>query len=295
MNDESLFRQILYLRTANGNALLKALQSSQAHTELSLYSAWQEEISKIPSLLTSGWYSPAPGGGTVLIGKPPLFDRINYQSIRVAEKWPRPDICLSDHSIIYAFSSPVLAKNALIGDFGLPLCRTNSESLRATLREILSLTVSTALLAKEGMQFCELFQEANQLYSTNGFTNFIYSKTDPLSSNIGHTLPWTYYPQSSADIAMLNSRRDNEINELISLQRVFINSVSKLKIASPMAITIEPKLGKSEDGTFPPMGFHLTVVFEQGRRHVVSGFKPLLNFFGMSEWLDVRDLGVLDA
>jgi len=297
MKDESLSNRLLNFRAANGNALLKSFQSAQTHSELSLFVAWQEGISKIPSLLTSGWYSPPLGGGTILIGNSPLFERINYQSIRVEEKWPRSDIFLSDDSLIYAFSSPVLAENALIGDFGLPLCRTNSESLRSTLREVFSLTVATALLAEEGMEFCELFQEANKLYGSAGFTNSIYSKTDPLSSNIGHTLPWTYYSQSTSDITILNSGKQTEINELISLERVFINQQSKLKISAPMAITIEPKLGKSKIsvGDFPPMGFHLTMVFEEGRRHIISGFKPLLDYFGMSGWLDEKDLGLLDA
>jgi len=286
----SLRARVQDLRAQNSLALLTALKSSTAHSEESLQKAWVRELSALQSLAMVGWYVPPPDGCTVLIGNEPAYERVAYQSIRVEEKWPRADVLLEDNSLIFAFSSPVTS-DGLIGDFGLPLCRTSSAPLRSTIREIFSLAVSSALRAEEGMTFRELYHQVIDLCAASGFENEAYSITDSRGTNVGHTLPWTYEALSPDERGIFESGALTERQRLISEKRIFVNDSSVFRIASPVAFTMEPKLGR---GDLPPLSFHLTVVFENGQRHLLAGFKPLLEYFGMSTWLDGAALRELD-
>jgi hypothetical protein len=286
-----LHERIRTLRAANGNALLQALKDNEGNSEAELQRAWVRNINLIPSLSDTGWYAPPPDGCSVLIGNPPDFERARYLSLRHAEKFPRSDICLSEESFFYAFSSPV-SEDYLLGDYGIVLSQSKSEEVRSTIRDLLSLVIRSALQAEVGMEFRELYQLTIDICGREGYKNDVFSITDPRSSNVGHTLPWSYEEPTKEELLVLKNGSPEARREVISKKRVFLNDDSKLKITSPMAITVEPRLTK---GRLPPFGFHLTVVFENDKRYLIGGFNPVFEYLGMDQWLNPDDLRVLDS
>lgn len=289
----SLAKTLLQLRTENANALLEVLNCSGDLSESSIHNSWLKKLSQQRNILCAGWYVPPPGGSSVLLGNAPEYNRNRFHSLRDQEKWPRKDIHFSNDSMLYAYASPVSKESYLLGDMAVTLCKTNSQEMREYICAIFSLTILIAKEIREGMQFAEVYRNADSLIRANGFTNHVYSRTDPCHVDIGHTLPWSNGElPSPAEREILEGDSPEDIANLISSKRTFVNAESSLVIRSPMAFTVEPRLNRDN---LVPISFHLTVVLENGQLFVISGFKPLLNLFEMTEWLPRKNIEQLDA
>jgi len=243
-----------------------------------------------PDLLPDGWYQPPPTGASVLIGSPPTYARVEYESLRDPHTWPRADIRLRDDSLVYAYASPTDRATGMIGDIGVTLYHGPDHRIRQHVATCLELTVRIAALAEVGMELRELYHQAERLVKEAGLGNRTASATDSGAPNIGHTIPWTFGDYSAEDERRLRNGDPADVSDLISRQRIFLNPSTRRRIEPTMAFTVEPRMSSP---SLPLSSFHIIVAFREGRKTISSEFGRLFRIFGMEEYLPRKALEAL--
>jgi hypothetical protein len=281
-----LTESVSRLREANCHALLTALTASSDFSESSLCGLWTAGLKDIPDTFPFGWYEPPPEGAAVLIGNPPRFERLYFKSLRSRDFWSRPDVALQDASLIYAYSSPIERSTCVIGDVAVTLYLGKEPDIIEHLQKVMTITATVASFAQVGMRLREIYSHADRLIKEAGLQNEVFSVTDPCNFDIGHTVPFSD-DGSPPPFEGSASEERGMIAETISKSRAFINAESTTEIKPTMALTIEPRL--SAPG-FPPVSFHVAVVFDNGRKSIVSGFGGLFRRYGMLDFFKPDDL-----
>jgi hypothetical protein len=231
-----------------------------------------------PDVLTEGWYQPPPGGLAILLGQPPLFERLEYESLRDESSWASSENILKEGALVYAYASPVHSDTGLLGDIGVTLYSGKQQRIRDYLRECLDVSLETAKRAEIGMPLRELYTFADRRIRSFGYRNQTPSSTDPSSMNIGHTVPWSY----ESGLAAPALSDPAELRGQIKRGRMFLNGGATQVILPDMAFTVEPRL-IAED--LPLCGYHIIVVFDGGSRHVLTGFEEIFELFEMDYML----------
>jgi hypothetical protein len=277
---------VQHTREATAAALAATLEArSGPSSERDICDRWLASTAKTTSIAAEGWYQPPPGGACILIGHPDDgFARLNYDSLRTPATWSRDDISLDEASVIYAYASPFDRSTGLIGDIGLTLYRGDEQSIRDHLRTCFEVTTRIACHAEVGMELRELFAYAQLQIRGAELTNET-SSTQSGATNIGHTVPWTYEEYSDEGQQCLERGDVQDIRDMISNNRVSINSSAALRIQPTMAITVEPQVSSP---TAPLCSYHLIVTFSNGTRSISPSFKPLFEAFAMDEYLDAE-------
>jgi Xaa-Pro aminopeptidase len=216
---------------------------------------------------------------------------MEYASLRQPEVWARDDISFLDESLVYAYASPTDRSTGLIGDIGVTLYRGSNNSVREHLSTCLEISVKVAQFVQVGMELREAFHFAEKLISEARLTNQTSSVTDLGALNVGHTVPFTFDSYPNEARRCLADETAMGIADLISRQRVFINSSSSLRIQPNMAFTIEPRMASE---LMPLSSFHLIVAFLDGQKSVLSSFQPVFDVFGMVEYLPTDLLAALE-
>lgn len=225
-----------------------------------------------------GWYMPPPHGIIVAIGHPPDYSGLFHPSFRAEESWPSAGTRLDRESVLYAYSSPVHLPTGLIGDTGCPLYRGTDNAVHAQLQSVWNVTFAIVEEIKLGMSFVDLYPIAARLLDEAGLTNNVYSVNDNVHVNIGHTIPFTDQPLTAADRDVIDNGTPNQLADLVSSSRKFLNAVEPLEITEDLAFTVEPRVNAPG---MPSLSFHVTVGFENGKRVAVTEFEPLFELFGM--------------
>lgn len=267
-------------RACAARALGEALdRCHETSSERAICQRWIQAIGRTTSLAPGGWYQPPPGGASILIGhSEDGFARMNYDSLRLVNAWPKDDISMRDGCLVYAYASPFDTGTGLIGDIGITVYRGEQQSIQAHLRACLELTARIARFAEVGMELRELFHYAQRLIGDAGLTNHA-SSTGSRQLNVGHTIPWTYEDYSDPARRCLQHGVAQDVRELIRSHRVSINESATLRIQPTMAFTVEPQIASPTD---PLCSFHVIVAFSEGRKDVFHSFEALFDDFTMA-------------
>jgi hypothetical protein len=281
------------MRHFSSDTLLKTFLTASDHvSELEFSQAWLKRLREDESLFPEGWYQPPPSGAVVLFGQPPMFERLQFSSLRAQEYWPKSTYYLNDGSLVYAYYSPVDRESGLIGDMAITLYRGSAPAVREHVIAALQITADVVEYAEVGMPLAALYAFGTERIRKAGLINRTVSITDPHGIDIGHTIPWSYDTQTDQEEDVLKGSDKSKIWKMISSKRRFLDSTNDLIIAPNMAFTVEPKVASK---SLPTVSFHIIVKFLNGEKRVISGYRSLFNHFGMMNYLPEKALKVLEC
>lgn len=183
--------------------------------------------------------------------------------------------------MMYWYASPVHIPSGAIGDIGCSLYTGEDRKVRAHLRNVWDTTMVIASKPRVGMSFAELYRLAAETFVSEGFENNIYSAHDGRSTNIGHTMPWSYESSTPDERQILASGMREHISDLVSRKRRFISATEQFEITEDTLFTIEPRLSRPG---LPTASFHVVVGFVNGEPVVVTEFEPVFALFGMDDF-----------
>ena len=153
------------------NVLGNLVQSGNQISEVVLRNHWLKKIRENSNIYPNGWYLPPPHGIGVLFGTEVNYQRMNYQSLRQENSWPKDNIFLDkNNGIIYVFFSPVDKSTGMIGDWGLTIYCGKNPDIIEHLKLCLSLNYQVLEHAQVGMTFSELTNFANKLFLKQGLS-----------------------------------------------------------------------------------------------------------------------------
>jgi hypothetical protein len=144
---------------------------------------------------------------------------------------------------------------------------------------VLETTLAIAASTEVGMPLCEIYKLGMRLGKAKGFANNIESATDKTGTNIGHTIPLSY-SSDPTHTAIARAHSFPDLRNALRDGRKFLNSHENQPVEANFAFTIEPRFSTA---SMPNTWFHLTVVFENGRRRICHGFQPLFEQAGMGK------------
>jgi hypothetical protein len=266
--------------------LKKVLKTKQPISEVEFRDLWLLEMRKNKKIFSEGWYDPPPHGIIVLFGTDKDVKRLNFESARPEEFWPRDDIFLDQkNGIALLYASPVDKKSGIIGDFEMTLYFGNNEIIKNQLKTNLDIIYKTFEEVKEGMSFSDVCLTGSKLLRQNKLVNIVYSISDPTSTNLGHTIPFSYEGMTSKEKDILKSGNKNwkELRVMIGKKRKFVNTIESLKIKTPMAVTVEPRSKIKNKKDSPLVAFHGILLFkENGKKELLTNFDKIFKLVGMT-------------
>jgi len=278
---EEKIKAVIRARRAASTTLLDALRAFTPtnFSEADLARQWVDEIKENSIVRRCGWYMPPPHGMSVLIGSPPDYNRLRYDSLREAKNWPSSQVRFSDNCILYPYFSAVDRETLLIGDFVGTFYGGQDSAIRAWVATAYELTMQIADFVQPGQRLSEIFQYAQGAFESLGATNNTYSQSGGLASDIGHTIPGF-----SRDTATLLSQgidlADTDVASLLAGARLFVSKDNDSILEEDFGLTIEPQL--TAPG-LPMASFHVIVAAANGQKTLVTEFDPLFEHFGMNE------------
>jgi len=266
--------------------LQKVLKSKKPISEISFRDLWLSEMRKSASIFTDGWYMPPPHGIGVLFATDSNVERLNFKSIRPEEFWPRDDIFLDlKKGMVLLYAGLVNKKSGIIGDFEITLYFGKNKNIHKQLKVNLDIIHKIFENAKIGMKLSDVYMYGSKLLKENKLVNIIYSVSDSTSTNIGHTVPFSYEDMTSEEIKILTSGKKNwnKVCTMISKKRKFVNTVEPLILKPSMAITIEPRSKVKGKKDSPLISFHAIMVIDKnGGKELLTDFDKIFKLTGMS-------------
>ncbi len=233
-----------------------------------------------------GWYAPPPNGISALFSRSNDFDRLKYDTLRKEEHWPQEEFKLLKESAGALYASPIHRVTGTIGDFGMTVYRGNNKNVQSHLVNCLNTLEQAAGLAQIDMEFRELHDLAQKLFKENSLHNALtVTRTDPVGTNLGHTIPWSYEEPTAGEQNVINGQSLNDLRNLISNKRVHVNRVEQFKIPLNIAFTLEARLESSVDRLMPNTYFHLIITFKNGNKKILTNFNELFFALGMNSYI----------
>lgn len=257
--------------------LKEVLDSKEKISEAAFRDRWLAEMQKNKNIFPEGWYSPPPFGIAVIFGGIGEDFRRDYKSLRPPESWPREDILFDEnHPHVYAYASPVDRATGIIGDFAGAFYLGKDEEIRRLHKLSLQLDKEIFDFVERDMTFAEIFQFAEKKMKEYGLINNDQRITDPTTINIGHTIPFL-----DRDVIKKHISWD-DVKNLISKNRTFLNAKETMKVKSNMAFTIEPRTVLKKNVTIPIGKYHTIALFhEDGTKELLTNFNNLFTLTGM--------------
>lgn len=261
-------------RSLGGRLLAETLREHPIASEAALRDALVAKMAAEPSIYPAGWYDPPPGGVAFLAAEAP-FARLQFESLRPERSWPSAESKVSEEAVVMAYLSPVHKETGMLGDIGLTLYRGKDERVRAHLRSCYETVLGLAERAEPGMRMRDLFDIAMEDVFKKGGRHIGWMSTthDPQQVNLGHTAPGSYGE-------LLPSGSFEEVREAIRTRRLYINAVEEFRIPDTCAFTVEARLTDASE-EMPNTFFHLIVLFEDGKRRILSGFDEMFEAWDM--------------
>jgi hypothetical protein len=269
------------------NVLSNLLKSGNKISETALRDHWLIKIRENLNIYPDGWYLPPPHGVGILFGTETNYQRMNYQSLRPKNSWPKESIFLDiNKGVIYVFSSPVDKSTGMIGDWGMTIYFGKNPDIIEHLKLCLRLNYQVLEHAQIGMTFSELSNFSNKLFLKEGLYNQVTSITDTTGINIGHTIPWSYEDLLPEEIAIFKTNNWQQIIAMINSKRKFLNFQEKLQIQPGMAFTVEQRLTKLSNKNIPMSSFHtIAIVNPNGTKKLLTNFDEIFKVVGMDYML----------
>ncbi len=260
-------------------ALSTLLSGSELISEVSLRNAWLNALRRENAILPDGWYVPPPHGIAVLFGNEDN-ERLNYDSLRSEEIWPREDHILDrDKGLLYAYASPVHKETGMIGDFGITLYFGSNPTVCNLLKTTLKINrdIKNSITSKQKLS--DVYHNAETLLGRAGCRSNVRGVSSEGRLNIGHTVPVLSKE--------LMKEQQETIASTISHARVFISDMEDLKIQNGMAFTIEPRPRFIEHPQLPMVSYHtICLVHEGGSTELLEDFDDLFRLANMEYMLE---------
>jgi hypothetical protein len=230
-----------------------------------------------------GWYSPPPRGVGVLFADPGHTNRSKFPSIRREPHWPKPDYILTPETTGMVYMSPAHAASGIIADFGFSFYRGTDPEIQQHLTLCLQTLEDIADHAATGMRFCDLNAFGQKLYKERKINNqWLTATHNPNSTTLGHTVPWSYELPTEAERAAIQTGSMNELKDIISHKRLYVDKDQAFPIPDTIAFTVESQLASNDHPELPNVFFHLIVTFIEGQKRILGGFNPIFDTLGMN-------------
>lgn len=267
---------IIKTREVAADIFIKALTNLDGLSELKIKEKLVAEIKKHDEIFPDGWYNPPPAGIAVLLDKKP-FKRLQYESLRNPDFWPKTDLVLEKETVGLIFFSPINRGTGMIGDIGFTLYRGNNEKIKRHLKNTYAAVLQIAEQAKVGMGFDEICSFALALYKNKfSITRWVPISSDPnVAINLGHSVPGSF----ESNFSFGNSYE--EIKETIRTKRVPVIETEHFRIPETCAFTIESRLEDFNNPDMPSAYFHFIVCFDNGRKTILKNYNPIFTAVGM--------------
>jgi hypothetical protein len=269
---------IVQTRRTTASTLLNVLKTlpKGGFSEKQLAEKWLEKIKENITVRHCGWYLPPPNGMSVLIGNPPDYSRLIYNSLREDENYPNPKILFSNNSILYPYFSSVHRDTLLLGDFVGTFYGGENSGIHNWLKTAYKLSLEIARFVKPNQMVSDIYDFAQKEFNSIGVSNNTYSQSSGLASDIGHSIPGFSENWNIAGTNLL----DEEIAKRISSSRWFISKDNHRVLGDTFGLTIEPQLIAPK---LPMASFHILVLFANNKKTIVTEFDSLFEHFGMSK------------
>lgn len=269
--------------------IIYSLSNYKDISERQFASALTTEIKNNPDLHVEGWYAPPPNGISALFSKSDDFDRLKYDTLRKKEYWPQDEFKLLKDSAGALYASPIHRLTGTIGDFGITIYKGDKKNVQSHLVDCLNTLEQTADLAQIGMEFRELHDLAQQLFKDNNLHNArTVTRTDPVGTNLGHTIPWSYEEPTADEQKIIDGGPLQDLQNLISNKRIHINRIERFKIPLNIAFTLEARLESLVDCVMPNTYFHLIIIFKNGNKKILTNFNEVFSALGMNNYIFSR-------
>jgi hypothetical protein len=269
-------------------SLEKLLSKNKPISEIGFASAWLLELRRHKEIFPDGWYIPPPSGIAVLFGRDDEFSRINFTSVRPENYWPRKDVLLDlNNGIIMAYASPVDKKTGIIGDFEMTIYFGKNPQIIDHFKKNLQIVNELFSFAQIGMTLSDIATKGHKIIKGKGLSNSIFSINDSTSTNIGHTIPFSYESRTGSEFKVFKNGTWENICLMISKKREFLNNIAEFKIRPGMAFTIEPRLKSSNNSKLPLSSFHAIALFHKnGEKELLTNFDKIFRLAGMDYMLN---------
>lgn len=274
------------VREQAANAAATIFSKRTEGTELEFTNEWFAELAKKDSLYADGWYAPPPHGLQFMFGSPESSERLVYDSLRKPEHWPSDKYRYETGSVGAFYASPVHKESGAIGDFGMTVYAGDNVLIQNHIRNCLERMEEVLEQIQHGMKFLDIFACTQEVFKENELTNEgMMTILDPLGNNLGHTIPWSYEEQTQEEKTVLATGDMEQMKDVISKKRVFINQAEELEIAETFASTFEARLRNTTNPEVPNIFFHYIVTFVDGKKEVLGGFNPIFKTLGMGSFI----------
>jgi hypothetical protein len=265
-----------------GRALDELLRSGEPISETLLRDTWLAYLREDPRVYTDGWYTPPPHGLIVVFATDQDASRVNLNSFRPEEAWPRDDILLDrNHGIILVHASPVDKATGMIGDFGATLYFGGDPDVQNHLVACLRINEALFKQIKSDWTMRQIAEHGAQELSSAGLVNEAISKTDSGLTNMGHTIPGLADGWTASEAQTFHKGRWREIKDVISKKRLFVKANEQSTVRQVVVFTIEPRAHVSGRPNLPVGYFHTIAVFHDGEEQLVTGFDTIFRLAGM--------------
>lgn len=266
-------------------ALKKLLKSKKPISEVMLRDAWLFEMRKNKNVFPDGWYDPPPHGIIVLFAADNNTKRLDFKSARPKEFWPRDDVFLDrKKGIALLYSSPVDKESGIIGDFEMTIYFGKNKIIKNQLKTNLNIIYKTFEELKKDMMLSEICLIGSRLLKQSKLENIVYSISDPASTNLGHTIPFSYEKMTFQERKILKAGDKNweKLREVITKKRKYVSTIESLKFSPPIAITVEPRSKIKNKKDSPLIAFHGIMFFkENGKKELQTNFDKIFKLVGM--------------
>ena len=276
----SIFQDIdtcLQTRALAAKAVGSVLQSANGISESEFADKFNTELRTHKNFHPGGWYDPPPNGVAVLFAESNNFQRLQFDTLRKQQYWPKQEIKLGENSVGMVYASPVDNKSGIIGDIGLSFYTGQDQKIKQHLIRSLEVIKKAAEFADVKMEFRELHNHAQKLFAKASLNNDrTVTYADSVGTNLGHAIPWTHKDPTESEQAIISGSSFEKLKNLISSKRVNVNSRENFKIPENIVFTFEARLEDSNDLQMPSVFYHLLVAFKEGEREIISGFEGMM-------------------
>ena len=192
----------------------------------------------------------------VLFANDTDMSRLSFTSLRDPDYWPSDVVMEWDPGLLAVYASAVDVKLGRMGDFGLALYFGANLEIEHHFANCQS-AVSEIL----GQIICEttsysLYVEAQKIFESNGLRNDAVSTTDPMATNIGHSVPRLEDPTPLSRLLSAEQREE------LRTKRRFIGGGDPWLLCEEEQITVEFQVLSTHNSHLPKLYFHYVVDFE---------------------------------
>lgn len=271
-----LIDSIINTRETTAGIFAKSLANIDGLSEVEIAKKILAEVEKHKEIYPEGWYNPPAGGVGILFDHEP-FKRLEYDSLRKPEYWPKEDSHFEKETVGLVYFSPIDRKTNMIGDIGFTLYVGDNSEIKQHIKNSYNAILEIAKYAEIGMRFPELCEYANNSFQDKfemtRWATVNYNKDH--NTNLGHTIPGSF----ENDFTFGNTFE--EIKETIKTKRVAFVETENFEIPKTCAFTVETRLSDKNNPNLPTVYFHFIVCFDNGKKTILENFDKIFTVVGM--------------